>query len=168
MDILYYFGKLCLKFDSLCLKAKTYYYSKLLKLSESSSVSGSNNISHPQNIEVGENSYINGGGEIVASPNAKIKIGNNCLISYRVHMRTEAHCYKSQNKLINQQGHYEANIIIEDDVWVGFGAQIMAGVTLHTGCVVGAGAVVTKDVPEYAVVGGSPARIIKYREKDEK
>ena len=164
MDILYYFGKLCLKFDSFCLRAKTYYYSKLLKLAKSSSVSGSNNVAYPQNIEVGENSYINGGGEIVASPNAKITIGKNCLISYRVHMCTDMHQYQSKEKSINMQGHREANIIIEDDVWIGFGAQIMAGVTLHKGCVVGAGAIVTKDIPSYAVVGGIPAKIIRYRE----
>ena len=165
---LYYLGKIFCKVESFWIHAKTAYYAVKLNLHSTSSVSGSNSISFPQNIEIGINSYINGGGDIIASPNAKIKIGNNCLISYKVHIRTEAHCYKSQNELINQQGHYEADVIIEDDVWIGFGAQIMAGVTLNTGCVVGAGAVVTKDVPKYAVVGGSPAKIIKYREKDEK
>lgn len=54
-------------------------------------------------------------------------------------------------------------IVIEHDVLVGDGALIKRGVTLHTGCIVGARAVVTKDVPPYAVVGGSPARILKYR-----
>lgn len=51
----------------------------------------------------------------------------------------------------------------EHDVWVGQNAQIARGITLHTGCVVAAGAVVTKDVPPYAIVGGSPAKIIKRR-----
>ena len=55
------------------------------------------------------------------------------------------------------------DIRIEDDVWIGCGAQIMSGVTIGTGAVVGAGAVVCHDVPCYAVVAGVPARIIKNR-----
>lgn len=57
----------------------------------------------------------------------------------------------------------KASIIIQNDVWVGYGVTIMAGVTLHNGCVVAAGSVVTKDVPPYAIVGGNPAKIIRYR-----
>lgn len=57
----------------------------------------------------------------------------------------------------------KGTIIIQNDVWVGHGAMIMAGVTLHNGCIVAAGAVVTKDVPPYAIVGGNPARILRYR-----
>ena len=52
------------------------------------------------------------------------------------------------------QGNDEADIVIGDDVWIGYGAQIMSGVEVGSHSIVGAGAVVTHDVPEYAVVGG--------------
>lgn len=57
----------------------------------------------------------------------------------------------------------KGSVIIQNDVWVGHGATIMAGVTLHNGCVAAANAVVTKDVPPYAMVGGNPAKILRYR-----
>ena len=50
-------------------------------------------------------------------------------------------------------------------MWIGYGAQILSGVTIADGCVVAAGAIVTKDTVEYGVYAGIPARIIKYREK---
>ena len=53
--------------------------------------------------------------------------------------------------------------IIGDDVWIGTRAIIMPGVKIGKGVIVGAGAVVTKDIPDYAVVGGVPAKILKYR-----
>ncbi|QEK13193.1 CatB-related O-acetyltransferase [Crassaminicella thermophila] len=116
-----------------------------------------------KNIFIGENSYINGG-IIKASEKGKIVIGDNCLISYNVHIRTDGHNYKNRFTLIKDQGHIEKDIIIGNDVWIGAGAQIMSGVNIGDGAVVAAGSVVTKDVPNYAVVAGVPARIIKYRE----
>ena len=53
--------------------------------------------------------------------------------------------------------------IIENDVWIGAKSTIMSGVKIHNGAVVGAGSVVTKDVPPYAIVAGNPAKIVKYR-----
>lgn len=54
-------------------------------------------------------------------------------------------------------------IVVEDEVWIGYGALLLSGVTVGHGAVVAAGAVVTKNVPPYAIVGGNPARVIKYR-----
>jgi len=66
---------------------------------------------------------------------------------------------------------YEAtskgDIVVDDDVWIGYGATIMSGVHIGQGAVIAAGAVVTKDVPPYAIVGGVPAKIIKYRFSEE-
>jgi galactoside O-acetyltransferase len=55
-----------------------------------------------------------------------------------------------------------APVVIKDKAWIGFNCIIMKGVTIGEGAVVGAGSVVTKDVPDYAVVGGNPAQVIKY------
>lgn len=57
----------------------------------------------------------------------------------------------------------KGDIIVDDDVWIGYGATILSGVHIGQGAVVAAGAVVTKDVPPYAIVGGVPAKVIKYR-----
>lgn len=58
-------------------------------------------------------------------------------------------------------------IIVEDEVWIGTGAYIFSGITIGKGAVIAAGAIVTKSVPPYAIVGGNPARIIRYRFSDE-
>lgn len=57
----------------------------------------------------------------------------------------------------------KGSIILQNDVWIGHGATVMPGVILRNGCVVATDAVVTKDVPPYAIVGGNPAKIIRYR-----
>lgn len=109
----------------------------------------------PENVHIGSRSYINGG-MVAASKNAKIVIGEDCMLSYGIHLRTDMHRHNLANAPMNQQGHDEADIVIGDDVWIGYGAQIMSGVTVGSHSIVGAGAVVTHDVPQFAVVGGCP------------
>ena len=66
-------------------------------------------------------------------------------------------------KLCKAEAFGKGDIIVDDDVWIGYRAIILSGVHLGKGAIIAAGAVVTKDVPPYAIVGGNPAKVIKYR-----
>ncbi len=158
-------GQLLQKIDSLIFRIKTKYNTHIIN-NDGGVVGGKAEISFPQNIYLGKGSYINGGA-IVASQNAIIKIGENCMISYNVHMRTDMHIHDRVDIPMLKQGHIEKDIIIGNDVWIGYGAQIMSGVTIGNSAIVGAGAVVTRDVPDFAVVGGVPAKIIKIRKEND-
>lgn len=67
-------------------------------------------------------------------------------------------CIDGRNEAISK-----GDIVVKDDVWFGVGSIILSGVTIGQGAVIAAGSVVTKDVPPYAIVGGNPAKVIKYR-----
>ena len=67
---------------------------------------------------------------------------------------------------MGQQGMRVSEVIIGNDVWIGMRVIIMPGIKVGNGVVIGAGAVVTKDVPDYAIVGGIPAKIIGERNHD--
>jgi maltose O-acetyltransferase len=74
------------------------------------------------------------------------------------------HRIRSTEIPMRNQGYEPANpVTIGNDVWIGYRAIILPGVTVGSGSVIGAGTVVSKDVPEYAVVVGNPARIVRYR-----
>lgn len=120
-------------------------------------------VSHCGNVSIGDNTYINGG-ILCAGDNSKIIIGDNCLISYNVHIRTSSHNYKQKETLIRNQGNFEKDIIIGNDVWIGYGAQILPGIKIGNGAVIAAGAIVTKNVEKYTIVAGVPAKIIGRRE----
>lgn len=103
----------------------------------------------------------------------KLKIGSFCSIGPKVgfilnsdHDLSKLSTYPFKVNLLHSE-KYEAvskgNIIVENDVWIGYGATILSGVHIGQGAVIAAGAVVSKDVPPYAIVGGVPAKVIKYR-----
>lgn len=75
---------------------------------------------------------------------------------------------KEKDNYIKQIGKKNDYTVIGNDVWIGLGAIILRGVTISDGAIVAAGSVVVKDVPPYAIVGGVPARILKYRFSQDK
>ena len=93
-----------------------------------------------------------------------VSIGNNVMMGPEVVIYTSGHRFDRIDIPMMQQGPTEKEPVeIGNDVWIGRRVMIMPGVKIGDGCVIGAGAVVTKDVPDYSVVGGVPAKIIKSR-----
>lgn len=116
-----------------------------------------------EDIEIGDNSGIG----INCRVSGPLKIGKNVMMGPEVMIYTSNHVIEDINKPMITQGETEKKLVeIEDDVWIGSRAIILPGISIATGAVVAAGAVVTKDVPAYAIVGGNPAKIIKYRNKN--
>jgi maltose O-acetyltransferase len=93
-------------------------------------------------------------------------IGNNVIMGPDVKIYTKNHKFESVDIPIQYQGHTEDKTVIGNDVWLGANVIITPGVTIGNHVIVAAGAVVTKDVPDYAIVGGVPAKILKSRKND--
>jgi maltose O-acetyltransferase len=113
--------------------------------------------------QIGNNSGI-GLGSYVGTVN----IGNDVMIGPEVIILSLDHQYNKLDVPMRYQGlRKDRPVIIEDDVWIGTRSIILPGVKIAKGAIVGAGSVVTKNVGEYTVVGGNPAKIIKYRTGDD-
>lgn len=96
--------------------------------------------------------------------NGPITIGQDVMMGPEVVIYTSGHEFGATDIPMMDQGSTAAKpVIIGDDVWIGCRAIIMPGVTIGNGCVIGAGAVVTKDVPPYSVAVGVPAKVVKNR-----
>lgn len=94
----------------------------------------------------------------------KIFIGKNCLFGPRTTIVAGNHKYQNKNVLIRLQGQLSKNVEIEDDVWLSANVTVLGGVRIGEGAVIGAGSVVTKDIPEYTIASGVPAKVTSQRE----
>lgn len=117
-------------------------------------------ISFSARVSLGDNSSI---GDF-AHFNGEVHIGKNVMMSPNCSFIASNHVTCRKDIPMNLQGGIEAPIFIDDDVWIGYGTIILAGVHIEKGAIIAAGSVVCKNVPEYSVVGGVPAKVIKYRE----
>lgn len=97
------------------------------------------------------------------SVRGKVSIGSSTIFGPGVKLFSENHIFADKDTPIYLQGATKKGIKIGEDCWIGADSIILDGVTIGKGCVVAAGAVVTKDVPDYSVVGGVPAKIITTR-----
>lgn len=112
------------------------------------------------NIEVGDNSEF-GQRCLIHSG---VTIGNDVIMGPDVKIYTRNHIFTSISEPIRVQGKKSSNTAIGNDVWIGANSLIMSGVRINDHAIVAAGSIVTKDVPKYAIVGGNPAKVIKYRD----
>lgn len=111
-------------------------------------------------INIGKNSFI--GRYTTISAKELVSIGENVLIAPFCYISSGNHGMDRKSPMRDQPVNYD-QIIIEDDVWLGNGVTVLPRVRIGTGAVVGAGSVVTKCIPPFAVTGGVPAKIIKFR-----
>jgi len=110
-------------------------------------------------IIIGNNFYMNASCHILGD----ITIGNDVMIGPKTVIWGRDHGI-SKDTPMKKQAHNKQPIIIGDDVWIGASVTILKGVNISKGVVIGAASVVVKDIPEYAIVVGNPAKIVKYRE----
>jgi len=112
-------------------------------------------------IKLGKRASINNNVILGASDNGEIILGNDVMVGFNTVMRASNHRYNKRNVPIIEQGHVGGRIVIEDDVWIGANAVILPNVKIGKGAIIGAGAVVNRNVPSYALAGGVPAKVIK-------
>ncbi len=139
---------------------------------------GFKNISLGDNVTIMKNSYLyaHNGGELTIGDNftlntnsqlgasfGKIVIGDNCAIASNCVLRASNHNFNNPNIPFKEQGHKYGEIILEDDIWISANCVITANTKIEKSSIIGAGAVVTKDVESYSIMGGVPAKLIRKR-----
>jgi acetyltransferase-like isoleucine patch superfamily enzyme len=105
------------------------------------------------------------GQECTISAYRHVSIGRECVIADRVMLIDFDHGMVEVDRPVRLQGIYKRDVHVGHNVWIGYGACILRGVTVGDNAVIGTNSVVTKDVPPNAVVGGVPARVIRMRDE---
>ena len=112
-------------------------------------------------IEIGDDVDFAWG--VIVTTRGGVKIGARTLIGYNTHILTSNHVIPNGREPIFKAGHEYKKVEIGKDVWIGANCIILPGVTIGEGAVVGAGSIVTKDVPSFVIVAGNPAIKIQKR-----
>mgnify|MGYP000186091907 FL=1 len=127
------------------------------KLDEGAMINSPFYMEFANHLEMGVNSFINY--DCIMLNNAMVKLGDNVLVGPKVSFYTAMHPIDAKQR--EQWLVYAKPIIVEDNVWIGGSATILGGVTIGKNAIVGAGAVVTKDVEPNTIVVGNPARVLR-------
>ena len=150
------------RFISFTRPIRSWYVSKILKLmpyGHKSFIENNVYLSNGENLKIGSGCQIN---ENVFIQSALI--GNNVMIAPYVAILSTSHNHYSTEIPMANQGETAPNPpMIEDDVWLGRNVVVMPGITIGTGSIIAAGAVVTKNVAPFSVMGGVPAKLIRSR-----
>jgi acetyltransferase-like isoleucine patch superfamily enzyme len=117
---------------------------------------------HEGLVEIGEKTVM--GQECTISAYQNVRIGEQCVIADRTMFIDFDHGIVEVERPIRLQGIYKRDVEVGSNVWIGYGACILRGVSVGDNSVIGTNAVVTKDVPANAVVAGAPARVVRMRE----
>lgn len=139
---------------------------RLAKIGKDTNIHPTTMIREGEYVTIGDHCLINHNNLIQAgkSPAGSITLGNYVHTGANVVFLGFNHGFYTREIPTKEQDYMDAPIVVGDDVWIGTGAIILAGVTIGKGAIIAAGAVVNKDVPEYSIVGGVPAKVLKYRE----
>ena len=109
------------------------------------------------NIEVGRNCFINYNCTIL--DNGKVRLGDNCMLAPNVSIYTAGHTLYPDSRRLGYE--YGLDVCIGNDVWIGGNTVILPGVRIGNNVVIGAGSVVTKDIPDWSLAAGNPCKVIR-------
>jgi acetyltransferase-like isoleucine patch superfamily enzyme len=123
---------------------------------------GSKIRAHEGTVSIGAKTVI--GQECTISAYQHVSIGRECIIADRVMLIDFDHGAVEVDRPIREQGIYKRDVRVGHNVWIGYGACVLRGVSVGDNSILGTSSVVTKDVPENAVVAGAPARVIRMRD----
>lgn len=132
-----------------------------IKIGKGSSIWEGCHIDSPSKLNIGDNVSINRG--VLIHAGGGVEIQNDVLIGPNVVIYSQNHNYKIHDVLIREQGYTRSKVVIESDVWIGCNVVILPGVRIGRGCVIAAGAVITKSVESFSIVAGVPGKVIAKR-----
>jgi acetyltransferase-like isoleucine patch superfamily enzyme len=121
---------------------------------------------HEGVVEVGPKTVL--GQECTISAYRRVRIGEQCVVADRAMFIDFDHNVADVEQPVRKQGIYMRDVVVGNNVWVGYNAQILRGVTVGDNAIIGANSVVTRDIPANAVAAGTPARVIRMRKAPER
>ena len=140
------------------------YFKKRYQIETSFSFNGTDiRIYGDGDIILGDNSYIGSNSSIQLTKGCKVVVGNMCQISHNVRMYTSSADPDQDFMVVKVKPNKTGDIIIGNGVWIGANVFINPGITIGDNAVIGANSMVTKDVPSNAIVGGVPAKLIRFK-----